>query len=285
MQRWCLLICALAACTNAQILQDPNVSPAHAVSRIQFYLVGSRTVNLKLSNCTPGSLSTCDLNDQEASYLVQRTNQMSGHYHTLLNARTVRTEFGFQANTGVLNSSSGRQEVLELSANILAKTTSALLVRPLSLQEIHLVAFTIAPNVPRCVRLHESTIADMWVVFVYREAQQANFTASDPIHQFAVMLVLFLAQDTKPAHRPDPLKFALFVHARLAHLVGNTCTEAPKKSMIQPHLVSLPKQQKVIQLVTVHRNGTVTVKEVEEPEVRREVPFAPVREGAFLIAP
>ena len=286
MERWWLFLSAFVTCSHAaKILSAANASVISSHPQAQFYLVASRPVKLNLTTCSPPSPPTCALNDQEAAYVVHRAVLNSGYIHVLLNARTVRTEFALQAAGGQLSGAAGRQAVLDRSAAILANTTSALLERPLSFHEVDLAALTIARNVPSCVKLNEATVRDMWTGFVYRQAQQVNFTASDPIGQFAMMSVLFLAQDDKPVNRPDPLKFAQFVRVRLERLVGNMCTEVPKRPTTSPQLVPLPKERRVLQLVTVWKNGTITVKEVAPSKVVKGIPFAPIGDGSVMVQP
>lgn len=279
MARWSPLLSVLlaaGACTSLvplrQLpLQVPvqvpvqvlNTTVANTIPRAQFYLLASRPVKLNLTTCAPAVPPTCALNDLEASYVVQRTVQRSGRAHGLLNARTVRTELALQAAAGQLNGAAGRQAALDLSAAVLANTTSTLLDRPLSLQEANHAGLVLARNVPRCVLLTAPTVLDMWAGFVYREAQQVNYTYVDPIGQFVTTALLFLAQEPKPANRPDPLKFAQFVRARLALLAGNMCTEVPATPVVSPQLVPLTTHRQVYQLVTIWHNGTVVVKDVE----------------------
>ena len=135
------------------------------------------------------------------------------------------------------------------------------------------------------MKLDEATLRDMWAGFSYRLAQQANASSADPLGRFVVMSVLFLSQDAKPANRPDPLQFAQFIRSRLAQLATATCTEVPAPPAVSPQLLVLHKDRKVIQLVTVWTNGTVTVKEVAERQIVKGVPFAPSGDGTILVTP
>ena len=285
MWRWLLLLGALVGCSRA-ILLPANVSRrASAAPRAQFYLVAMRPVGLNLTTCEPAAPPTCALNDQEASYVVHRAVRESGMAHILLDGRTVRTEFALQAAAGQLATAVDRRAALDRSAAILANSSSALLSRPLDSHELSLVTLSVTRNVPRCVQLSQATIRDMWVGFVYRQAQQVNVTASDPIGQFVVMSVLFLAQNDKPASRPDALQFSQFVRKRLAQLVSGDCTPVAATTPPSAQLAVLRTERKVIQLVTVLMNGTVTVKEVTPAEVVKHVPFAPPGDGTIVVTP
>ncbi|KAF0307907.1 hypothetical protein FJT64_020836 [Amphibalanus amphitrite] len=278
-----LLLLALVSCSHASIILRLNTSAGEVVPQARFYLVALRPVALNITICSPPMPPTCDLNDPEASYVVQRAVRLSGHAHILLDGRTVRTEFALQAATGQLSAAAGRQAALDLSAEILANTSSPLLNRPLAPDELSLASLSIARNVPSCVRLTVPIVRDMWAGFAYRQAQQVNFTAADPIGQFVVASVLFLSRDERPVDRPDALKFSQFVRGRLAQLVGGSCTEVPAVPSPSSQLVAVQKERKVIQLVTVWTNGTVTVKEVTPAEVVQGVPFAPNGDGTLLV--